>query len=172
MHNDVTDGVRQLIEQGVIDGDRIAIYGGSFGGYLAVAGAAFEPGLYRCAITFAGVFDWQQLIRQRWTDSKYDKFNYDVLMEKLGDPKTQEERFNAMSPINHVADIKCPVYVIHGKLDGTVNYKQSTRLLSELNAHEIPHEKLFFATEFHGFAERKNYREFLEAVETFLAKHL
>ncbi|MCB1104425.1 MAG: S9 family peptidase [Cephaloticoccus sp.] len=172
MHDDVTDGVRQLIEQGVVDGDRVAIFGGSFGGYLAVAGAAFEPDLYRCAITFAGVFDWQQLIRQRWTDSKYDKFNYDVLMEKLGDPKTQEERFNAMSPINHVADIKCPVYVIHGKLDGTVNYKQSTRLLSELNAHEIPHEKLFFATEFHGFAERKNYREFLEAVEVFLTKHL
>ena len=172
MHDDVTDGVHQLIKQGVVDGDHVAIFGGSFGGYLAVAGAAFEPDLYRCAVTFAGVFDWQQLIRQRWADSKYDKFNYDVLVEKLGDPKQQEARFEAMSPINHVAAIKCPVYVIHGKQDGTVNYKQSTKLLSELAAHNIPHEKLFFDTEYHGFSDRKHYREFLEAVETFLAKNL
>lgn len=172
MSEDVSDGVRQLIKQGIVDGDHVAIYGGSFGGYLAVAGAAFDPDLYRCAITFAGVFDWQQMIRQHWADSKYDQFNYDFLKEKLGDPKQQEDRFNAMSPISHVADIKCPVYVIHGKLDGTVNYKQSTRLISELADHKVPHEKLFFDTEYHGFVDREHYREFLKAVDAFLTKHL
>lgn len=172
MHDDVTDGVKQLIKQGIVDGDRVAIFGGSFGGYLAVAGAALEPGLYRCAITFAGVFDWEQMLKQHWTNAKYDQFNYDYLKRKLGDPKQQTERFDAMSPINHVAAIKCPVYVIHGKLDGTVNYKQSTRLLSELAANKVPHEKLFFDTEYHGFADREHYGEFLRAVEAFLAKHL
>lgn len=172
MHDDVTDGVQQLIRQGVVDGARVAIFGGSFGGYLAVAGAAFEPDLYRCAITFAGVFDWQQMIRQQWADSKHDRFNYDYLKAKLGDPKQQEDRFESISPINHIAAIRCPVYVIHGKLDGTVNYKQSTRLLGELAAHGVPHEKLFFDTEYHGFSEREHYRKFLEAVEAFLARHL
>lgn len=172
MHDDVTDGVKYLVAQGAVDGKRIAIFGGSFGGYLAVAGVAFEPHLYRCAVTFAGVFDWKQLIRQRKADSDDDKFNYEYLIKKIGDPATQQERFEQNSPINHVAAIKAPVYVIHGKLDSTVDYRQSTKLLAELEANKVPHEKLFFETEVHGFIERENEQKYLEAVERFLAKHL
>ena len=137
-----------------------------------MAGAAFEPGLYRCAITFAGVFDWKQLVRQSWANSDDDKYNYDRLLQKLGDPATQEARFENFSPITKIADVQCPVFVIHGKLDTTVDYRQSTKLLSELADHKVPHEKLFFDTEFHGFSERENRQKFLEAVESFLAKHL
>lgn len=172
MHDDVTDGVKHLVTQGLVDGQRLAIFGGSFGGYLAVAGVAFEPDLYRCAITFAGVFDWKQLIRQRWANSDDDKFNYEYLIKKLGDPVAQEARFEQNSPIQHVAAIKARVFVIHGKLDTTVDYRQSTKLLSELEAHHVPHEKLFFDTEVHGFIERENAQKFLEAVEQFLAKYL
>lgn len=172
MHDDVTDGVNHLVAQGLVDGKRLAIYGGSFGGFLAVAGVAFEPDLYRCAITFAGVFDWKQLVRQSWSNSDDDEYNYDRLIAKLGDPATQQERFQNMSPIAHIAAVKAPVFVIHGKLDTTVDYRQSTKLLSELDAHDVPHEKLFFDTEFHGFSERENYQKHLEAVEKFLARHL
>jgi dipeptidyl aminopeptidase/acylaminoacyl peptidase len=172
MHDDVTDGVRHIVKMGVVDEKRIVIFGGSFGGYLAVAGVAFEPGLYRCGVTFAGVFDWEQLLRQTRVNRRYNEFNYDLLLKKLGDPKKQQERFEAMSPIAHVAAIKAPVLVVHGKLDGTVDYRQSTKLLSELKQHKIPHEKLFFDTEFHGLSEQKNRQKFLEAVERFLAKHL
>jgi acetyl esterase/lipase len=172
MHDDVTDGVKHVLAQGVVDENRVAIYGGSFGGYLAVAGVAFEPDIYRCAITFAGVFDWKQMIRQRWSDTDYNEFAYDHLLKRLGDPATQQARFENMSPIAHIAAIKAPVFVIHGKLDTTVDYRQSTKLLSELAEHRVPHEKLFFPTEFHGFSEPKNYQKFLEAVEKFLAKHL
>jgi dipeptidyl aminopeptidase/acylaminoacyl peptidase len=172
MHDDVTDGVKQLVNQGIVDGKRLAIYGGSFGGYLAVAGVAFEPDLYRCAITFAGVFDWKQLVRQSWAQSDDDKFNYDRLIEKLGDPATQQTRFENFSPITKISAVKAPVFVIHGKLDTTVDVRQSTKLLSELDAHHVVHEKLFFDTEFHGFSERENRQKFLEAVEKFLAKHL
>ncbi len=172
MHDDVTDGVRHLVRQGLVDEKRLAIFGGSFGGYLAVAGAAFEPDLYRCAITFAGVFDWKQMLRQRKADVRYDKFNYEYLLSKLGDPATQQERFENNSPINHVAAIRAPVYVIHGKLDSTVDYRQSSRLLSELETHKVPHEKLMFATEVHGFLERENEQKFMEAIERFLAKNL
>jgi dipeptidyl aminopeptidase/acylaminoacyl peptidase len=172
MHDDVTDGVRHLVQSGVIDDQRIAIFGGSFGGYLALAGAAFEPGLYRCAVTFAGVFDWEQLVRQSRVNRRYNEFAYDQLLKKLGDPKKQQERFEGMSPIAHVAAIKAPVLVVHGKLDSTVDYRQSTKLLSELKEHRIPHERLFFETEYHGFTERKNRQKFLETVERFLAKNL
>ncbi|HWA26222.1 MAG TPA: alpha/beta fold hydrolase [Lacunisphaera sp.] len=172
MHDDVTDGVKYLVAQGVVDSQRLAIFGGSFGGYLAVAGAAFEPDLYKCAITFAGVFDWKQMIRQHWATSDDDKFNYDYLLKKLGDPATQEARFEQNSPIQHVAAIKAHVFVIHGKRDTTVDYRQSTKLLSELEAHQVPHEKLFFDTEVHGFIERENEQKFLEAVDQFLAKYL
>ncbi|AOS43013.1 Prolyl tripeptidyl peptidase precursor [Lacunisphaera limnophila] len=172
MHDDVTDGVKHLVAQGLVDGKRLAIYGGSFGGYLAVAGVAFEPDLYRCAVTFAGVFDWKQLVKQSWAQSDDDRFNYDRLLEKLGDPATQQERFQNISPIAHIAAVKAPVLVIHGKLDTTVEYQQSTRLLSELEQRKVPHEQLFFDTEFHGFSERENYQKFLTALEKFLAQHL
>ncbi len=172
MHDDVTDGVRHLVAQGIVDEKRLAIYGGSFGGYLAVAGVAFEPQLYRCAITFAGVFDWKRLIKQSWSQSDDDEFNYDRLLQKLGNPATQEERFLAFSPIAHIAAVRAPVLVVHGQMDTVVDYRQSTKLLAELNSHKVPHEKLFFATEFHGFSEPANYQKFLEALERFLAKHL
>lgn len=171
MHDDVTDGVRHLVKQGLVDEKRIAIYGGSFGGYLAVAGVAFEPDLYRCAVTFAGVFDWKRLIKDEGSDPDYT-YAHDYWVKKLGDPSTQESHFNEMSPIAHIAAIKVPVFVVHGKLDLTVDYRQSTKLLSELDDHKVPHEKLFFETEFHGFSERKNYEKFLTALEKFLAKNL
>ena len=172
MHNDVTDGVRHIVKMGAIDEKRIAIFGGDFGGYLAVAGAAFEPDLYRCAVTFAGVFDWEQLLGQSRMNRRYNQFNYDLLRTKLGDPKKQQERFEAMSPIAHVGAIRAPVFVVHGKLDGKFDYRQSTKLLSELKKNKVPHEKLIFDTEFHGLFERKNRQKFLEAVERFLAKNL
>jgi len=172
MHNDVTDGVRHVVGLGVVDPKRIAIFGGSFGGYLTLAGLAFEPDLYRCGITFAGVFNWEQLLRQSRMNRRYNRFNYDLLLDKLGDPKKQQERFESISPIAHVAAIKAPVFVIHGKLDFNVEYEQSTKLLSELKRNKVPHEKLFFETEFHGFTDRKNRQKFLEAVERFLDKNL
>ncbi len=171
MHHDVTDGVKHLIAQGLVDPARIAIYGGSFGGYLAICGAAFEPDLYRCAITFAGVFDWKQMIRQK-DRSRGSKFARDYYIAKLGDPAQQKARFNEISPINHVSAIKRPVLVVHGKLDSTVDYEQSTRLLSELKKHKVPHKKLFFDTEFHGFYERSNRQKFLVELEKFLDEHL
>jgi dipeptidyl aminopeptidase/acylaminoacyl peptidase len=172
MHHDVTDGVRHIIAQGLVNETKIAIFGGSFGGYLAVCGAAFEPDLYRCAATFAGVFDWKMLVDSRNAYKRYDRYQYDRLIQKLGDPDKQQARFEAISPINRVAAIKIPLLVAHGKLDLTVEFAQSTRLLAELKKHNITHEKLMFDTEAHGLEERKNAQKFLETLESFLARNL
>lgn len=86
MHDDVTDGVKAMLTTGVIDGDRIAIMGASFGGYLAIAGAVNERNLYRCAITIAGVFDWEQVIKEA-KGSEYSRAQYGILRRHLGNPK-------------------------------------------------------------------------------------
>ena len=98
MHDDVTDGVRQLISSGLVDPQRVAIFGSSFGGYLALCGAAFEPNLYRCAITFAGVFDWKRLIAQRERKTTHDRFNYEFLIERLGDPEKKSRQIRRNFP--------------------------------------------------------------------------
>lgn len=171
MHDDVTDGVRYLISTGLIDATRIGIFGGSFGGYLALCGVAFEPDLYRCAITFAGVFDWKRLIAQR-RGTAYDHFNYDVLVKNLGDPGKSTASFEEISPINHISGIKVPVFVAHGKEDERVDISQSKKLLAELEKYHVPAETMFIAGEGHGFDELENKVKFEEALEAFLAKHL
>jgi acetyl esterase/lipase len=171
MHDDVTDGVKALLKTGVIDAERVAIVGGSFGGYLALCGVTFEPGLYRSAVTIAGVFDWERMLRDM---KNHDGLSarYERMLRILGDPKRQQERFEEMSPLRHIEQVKVPLFVIHGKEDSTVGIDQSKRLVSLLGKHGIPHEKRYVSREGHGFLFYQNRVEIFEAVETFLAKTL
>ena len=171
MHNDVTDGVHMLIEHQVVDPRRVAIFGASFGGYLALCGVAFEPGLYRCAVSCAGVFDWKLMLSQRWLNDK-DTFNYDSLKSHLGDPKKNAARFEEISPIDHVSSINVPVFIYHGKEDKVVDVSQSKRLLDALEKHHVAVENLFFDEERHSMFEYENKVAFFTALERFLAKNL
>lgn len=169
MHDDVTDGVRMLIKYGVADPKRIAIVGTSFGGYLAVCGAAFEPELYRCAVTVAGVFDWQRLIRDWRNDASY---TIALLRRRIGDPKSQSAKFAALSPMNAVGDIRIPVFVAHGDEDDIADIAQSRRLVKALAANRVPHETLFLKEVGHGIARVENRVELYTRIEAFLKKHL
>src|SRR5690606_2949506 len=131
---------------GHVDAKRIAIMGGSFGGSLTLMGLTSEPDLYRCGITMAGVFDWAAMIR----GSRYERFDnprYARLVRKLGDPAKEAEKFEAISPIHRVGEIKVPVLVAHGKEDLVVESSESKRLVNALERHNIPHESLFFGEE-------------------------
>jgi dipeptidyl aminopeptidase/acylaminoacyl peptidase len=172
MHDDVTDGLKHILTLGQVDPERIAIYGGSFGGYLAICGAAYEPGLYRCAITWAGVFDWKADLKNTWAYSHGREAVYDLWRQRLGDPKTEVERFNKMSPIHDVGSIKCPVLVGHGGLDFNVSIDQSTKLLKSLAADGVPHEHLLISHEGHSFSDETDEERWLATLEKFLAKHL
>ncbi|MBK8476469.1 MAG: S9 family peptidase [Opitutaceae bacterium] len=171
MHDDVTDATKTMIASGLIDSGRIAIMGGSFGGYLAVSGIVNEPALYRCAVTMAGVFDWEQLIK----DKKYNKYEsptYGRMLRKLGDPKQQPEKFDSISPGRHADQIRVPVFVSGGKDDQTVEIEQSKTLISALNRFKVPHETYIVSEEGHGMAHFDKRVELYTRIESFLAKNL
>jgi dipeptidyl aminopeptidase/acylaminoacyl peptidase len=171
MHDDVTDAVNALLRAGVVDRDRVAIMGASFGAYLALSGVAHEPNLYRCAVVNAGVFDWEQIIRDR----KYRQFDdpqFALLLRKLGDPKKEKEKFDAISPIRFVGNVHVPVFVAHGKDDPVAPVSESRRLVSELQKYNVPHEALFKSGEGHGMAHLDNQVELYSRIEAFLAKNL
>lgn len=171
MHNDVTDGVKTLLRTGLIDPDRLAIMGGSFGGYLALSGAVHEPDLYRCAITIAGVFDWERVMKDA-RRGMYSRGQYGVLMRELGDPKVHEEKFEELSPIHHVNQIKIPIFVVHGKEDVVATVAQSKNLLKELEKFGVAHEKQIEGGEGHGFRQLDHQVKLYTAIEAFLGKHL
>ena len=171
MHDDVTDATKTMMASGLIDRGRIAIMGGSFGGYLAVSGVVNEPALYRCAVSIAGVFDWEQQIKSK----KYDRYEnpaFDRLMRKLGNPKLQHEKFDAISPLRHVEQIRVPVFVSGGKDDQIVEIQQSKRLISELEKNHVPFEKLLVSDEGHGMGHLKNEVELYTRIEAFLDRYL
>ncbi len=171
MHDDVTDGVKRLLRSGLIDRDRVAIMGGSFGGYLALCGAVYEEDLYRCAITIAGVFDWEEVLSQS-RRSEYRRSAYGVLRRNLGDPKRNQEKFFAISPSRQVERIKIPVFVAHGSADQVAAVAQSRDLIAELRKHGVPHETQIVRGEGHGFAKIEKQVQLYTELEAFLAKHL
>jgi len=171
MHDDVTDATKTLIASGYIDGRRVAIMGGSFGGYLAISGVVNEPTLYRCAVTIAGVFDWEKQLK----DKKYDQYEspaYGYLKRRLGDPRKNREKFDAISPGRHADQIRVPVFVSAGKEDRTVEYEQSRSLISALEKNHVPYEKLIVGGEGHGMAHLDNQVELYTRIEAFLDKYL
>lgn len=171
MHHDVTDSVKAALATGFVDSGRVGIMGGSFGGYLAVSGVAHEAELYRCAVTNAGVFDWALQIQS----SKYDQYDapqYFRMVKVLGDPKKEAAKYDAMSPIKHIKNVKVPIFVAGGKDDQTVEIQQSRKLISELERYNVPYEKLLVGGEGHGMAFLKNEVEYHDRVLAFLDKNL
>jgi len=171
MHHDVTDAVKTVLGTGLVDEVRVGIMGGSFGGYLAVSGVAHEDGLYRCAVFNAGVFDWALQVRAE-KYSQYDLPYYDRMIKTLGDPRVETAKYEAMSPIRHVAKIRVPVFVAGGTDDDVVELQQSRKLLDELERHNVTHEKFFIGGEGHGTAHLENTVKLYGRIEAFLAKNL
>jgi len=174
MHYDVTDATKTALSMGMIDPKRVAIMGGSFGGYLALQGVVLDPDLYRCAVTIAGVFDWEQLINDKKYDYEHSASSpeFNRLMYKLGDPKQNSAKFDAIAPVRHIDKVHAPVFVSHGGYDPVADIGQSTRLISELERHNVPVEKLIKTEESHGMQHLDNQVELYSRIEEFLAKYL
>ncbi len=173
MHYDVTDATKDVIATGLVDPQRVAIMGGSFGGYLALEGLVDNPELYRCAITIAGVFDWGQFFEDKKRDLEhFGDASFETMLIREGDPETHKEKFDAISPLRHMDRVRAPVFVSHGGYDSIADIGQSKRLVSELEKRNIPNDSFFVLEESHGMHHLANEVALYSRIEAFLAKHL
>ncbi|MBA3648016.1 MAG: S9 family peptidase [Chitinophagales bacterium] len=169
MQDDLTDGVKWIIEQGIADAKRIAIYGGSYGGYATLAGLAFTPDLYACGIDYVGVsnlFTFMNTIPPYW------KPYLEMMYEMVGNPVTEQELLHSSSPVFHVEKIKAPLLVAQGKNDPRVNINESNQIVEALRKKGVEVEYLVKENEGHGFHNEENRFDFYRAMEQFLSEHL
>jgi dipeptidyl aminopeptidase/acylaminoacyl peptidase len=169
MQDDITDGVNYLVKEGIADPKRVAIYGGSYGGYATLAGAAFTPDLYACAVDYVGV---SNLLTFMKSIPPYWKPMLDQMHEKVGDPATEEEKMKAVSPAFHADKIKAPLFVAQGAKDPRVNINESDQIVENLRKRGVAVEYMVKENEGHGFHNEENRFDFYEAMEKFLAKYI
>jgi dipeptidyl aminopeptidase/acylaminoacyl peptidase len=169
MQDDVTDGVKFAIAQGVADPKRICIYGGSYGGYCALAGLAFTPDLYACGVDYVGVSNLFTFLK---TIPPYWKPLLDMFYEMVGNPETDKALLADASPVLHADNIRVPLLIAQGAQDPRVNVDESDQMVTALKKHGIAVEYLVKDNEGHGFHNEENRFEFYEAMEKFLKKHL
>jgi dipeptidyl aminopeptidase/acylaminoacyl peptidase len=169
MQYDITDGVNWLVEEGIADPTRVAIYGGSYGGYATLAGIAFTPDLYTCAIDYVGVsnlFTFMQTIPPYW------KPYLDMLYAMVGHPEEDKEQMRTTSPVFHVDKIRTPLFVAQGANDPRVNIDESDQIVRQLRARNIEVPYLVRYNEGHGFQNEENRFEFYRTMLGFLGKYL
>jgi dipeptidyl aminopeptidase/acylaminoacyl peptidase len=172
MQDDVTDGVRKLIADGLVDGDRVCIAGASYGGYLAMMGLVKEPDLYKCAVNWVGVTDPSFMFTVTWTDfNRVDSGRYDLPM-LVGDPDKDQEQFRRTSPVERAAEIRQPVLMAYGGLDQRVPVVNGERMRSALAPHNRNVQWIVYPDEGHGWLRLEDNIDFWTRVEKFLAASL
>lgn len=164
MQNDVEDGTRYLINQGISHPQRICIVGASYGGYAALMGAAMTPDLYRCAVSVAGVTDVAYLVKssRRFT-------NYEVVKEQIGDD------FSALyerSPVSKADKITIPVLLLHGDKDRVVKVQHSREMFDELKSRKKNVEYIELENGDHYLSNNDHRLTTFKALDKFLADNL
>jgi dipeptidyl aminopeptidase/acylaminoacyl peptidase len=168
MQDDLDDGVKWLVEQGKVDPKRVCIMGASYGGYAAMWGAARNPEIYRCAISFAGISDLAAMIR-------YDRKSFSATRyfrawrEKVQGDKSFD--LDTVSPLYSVAKISVPLLIAHGDQDDNVPVSQSKKLHEALSKANKAHEFVVYEGEGHGLQNPEHAAGFLKRVEDFLRAH-
>jgi dipeptidyl aminopeptidase/acylaminoacyl peptidase len=169
MQDDITDGVQWLIKQGIADPKRVAIYGGSYGGYATLAGITFTPDLYACAVDYVGVanlFTFMKTIPPYW------KPYLEMIYEMVGHPEKDKDLLASASPVMSADKIKVPLLIAQGAKDPRVNKDESDQMVAALKKRGVTVEYIVKDNEGHGFYNEENRFEFYEAMERFLTKHL
>ncbi len=169
MHDDLVDAVQWAVQQGFADPDRIAVYGGSYGGYAALVGATFTPDLFRCAVDIVGP---SNLITFIETIPPYWSTYLAMMHERIGNPSTDADFLKSRSPLFHVDRIKIPMLIAQGANDPRVKQSESEQIVAAMKEKGIDYQYMVFPDEGHGFAKPENRLEFYAAAERFLAQHL
>jgi dipeptidyl aminopeptidase/acylaminoacyl peptidase len=172
MQDDVTDGVHAMIDQGIADPRRICIAGASYGGYAALAGVAFTPQLYACAISINGVSDLPALLAKTIypPGSRLYSTSLDEWTARIGKPG--DRALDRKSPINAVAAISAPVLILYGASDGVVPTEQSERMAAALTKAGKSVKLVKLPDEDHWMSRNDTRIQMLSEVDAFLREHL
>lgn len=167
MQDDITDGVRWVLDEGLADPARVAIYGGSYGGYATLAGLTKTPDLYACGISYVGVsnlFTWIESIPPYW------KPYLEMIHEMVGHPERDRERFEATSPFFNAESIAAPLFVAQGANDPRVPKQESDQIVEALRARGVEVTYMVKENEGHGFLNEENRFDFYREMERFLGR--
>lgn len=169
MHDDLIDAVNWAVAQGYADPKRVGIYGGSYGGYAALVGAAFTPDVFACAVDLVGPSSLRTLLASippYWEPMRR------MFVKRVGDPDTEPDFLDSRSPLYRADDIQCPLLIAQGANDPRVKRQESEQIVEALKRRGKPVEYIVFEDEGHGFVRPENRLKFYEAAERFLAEHL
>ena len=169
MHDDLVDAVQWAIVQGIADSRKIAIFGGSYGGYATLVGATFTPDLFCCAVDIVGpsnLISFIQSIPPYWRPMLA------IFYQRVGNPETEEEFLKSRSPLFKVDQIRIPILIAQGANDPRVKQAESEQIVEAMKSKGIPYQYMLFPDEGHGFAKPENRLKFFAVAEKFLAEHL
>ena len=170
MHTDLIDGLFWANEQGYVDMDKVCISGASYGGYSAMVGITKNPDLFKCAINYVGVVNLVSIMGDKqWMFADMGRPAWNKGMGHQDDDRELLER---ASPINYLDNIKGDLFVIHGRRDRNVSYKQVLELKNALDDKGIPYEYMIRGDEAHGFYAETNNLELYVEMEKFLKRNL
>jgi dipeptidyl aminopeptidase/acylaminoacyl peptidase len=166
MHDDLIDAVEWAVKKGYADPKKVAIMGGSYGGYAALVGATFTPDTFACAISIVGPSNLVTLIN---SIPEYWKPLKTMFAKRMGE---DEDFLKSRSPLFKVDKIQIPVLIAQGKHDPRVKQAESEQIVEAMKKAKKPVEYLLFEDEGHGLARPENRLKFYAAAEKFLATHL
>ena len=171
MQDDITYGVKYLVEQGIADPKRVGIMGGSYGGYATLAGVAFTPDTYAAAVAIVAPSNLKTLLE---SIPPYWEAGRTIFYKRMGDPNTPEglAQMKRQSPLFSADKIKTPLMVVQGANDPRVNKREADQIVIALRDRNYPVEYLVAPDEGHGFARPVNNSAMIAASEKFLANHL
>jgi len=166
---DCVEARKYLASLPYVDGSRVAIMGGSYGGYMVAAALAFKPDAFDAGVDIFGVTNWVRTLQNipPWWES-----GRKALYEEIGNPETELDRLKESSPVFHADQIRKPLIVIQGKNDPRVLKAESDDLVAEVRKNGVPVEYIVFDDEGHGFTKKKNQIAAYGAILKFLDEHL
>jgi dienelactone hydrolase len=168
MQTDLSDGVRYLVKQGMVDPARVCIVGASYGGYAALAGVTLDPGVYRCAVSVAGISDLKRLLQDvnAFDDRDRRYWNRFIGVSGPADPQLLQ-----LSPIKHVAAINVPVMLVHGRDDTVVRFDQSRDMYDAMRHAKKDVEMVTLKNEDHWLSRGETRLQMLQSSMAFLRAH-
>lgn len=174
MQDDLADGARWAVKQGLADGKRICIAGASYGGYAALMGLVKDPDLFKCAVNSAGVTDIALLYNQHWDleGNAFDRFHKHGRPYLIGDLVKDADQFKATSPLAQAARIKQPLLMAYGSDDRRVPLVHGKAFHDAVKRTNADVEMVVYEHEGHSLALPENRVDFYKRVEKFLDRHI